>query len=269
MSPDPSGISGSGRGRVLADLGTRLVGRYVRWHDSVSSTNDLALGLAQIPVPEGTVVIAEEQTAGRGRLGRAWASPRGGVWLSVILNPGLPVERTSVVGLAAAIAAAQAIRKTTGLLARLKWPNDVLVEAKKVVGILAEAPPGADWVVVGIGINANIAQEALPEVSGYPATSLQALLGHAVDREALIRALLRELDRGYAVLRSAGVRGVLRRWREMSETLGRPVCVETPDAVVSGTACDIDEAGALLVQLEDGTIRRVVAGDVRVREAGR
>jgi BirA family transcriptional regulator, biotin operon repressor / biotin---[acetyl-CoA-carboxylase] ligase len=268
MSTDPSAIP-SERSGVLRSLGTRFVGRYIRWYDSVSSTNDLALELAQIPVPEGTVVIAEEQTAGRGRLGRAWASPRGGVWLSVILSPGLPAERTPVIGLAAAIAAATAIRETTGLLARLKWPNDVLVDAKKVVGILAEAPPGTDWVVVGIGINANIAKEALPDISGYPATSLQALLGHAVDREALIRALLQELDRGYVMLRSAGVRRILQRWREMSETLGRAVCVEMPDGMISGTADDIDEMGALVIQMEDGTNRRVVAGDVRVRGAGR
>src|SRR5215472_16500671 len=112
---------------ALDDLGTRLVGRYVRWHDSIPSTNDLALRLTQVPVPEGTVVIADEQTAGRGRRGRPWASPRGGVWLSVILSPDLPLETVPIVGFAAAIAAAVAIRKTTGLLARLKWPNDVLV----------------------------------------------------------------------------------------------------------------------------------------------
>jgi BirA family transcriptional regulator, biotin operon repressor / biotin---[acetyl-CoA-carboxylase] ligase len=255
-------------GMALGDLGTRVVGRYIRWHDTLPSTNDLALRLAEIPVPEGTVIVADEQTAGRGRLGRAWASPRGGVWLSVILSPGLPVDKVAVIGLAAGIAAAQAIRKTTGLLARLKWPNDVLVEGQKVVGVLAEATPGADWVVVGIGINANIAQDALPVDSGYPVTSLQALLGHLVDREALIRALLRELDQGYAVLRSSGISGVLRRWREMAETLGRPVRVEMAGAAIHGTALDIDEAGALLVRLDDGAVQRVMAGDVRMREMG-
>lgn len=267
MRADQDRASGSGSARVLGDLGTRLVGRYLRWHDSVPSTNDLALRLAEIPVPEGTVIVAEEQTAGRGRLGRAWASPRGGVWLSVILSPGLPADRVAVIALAAGIAAAQAIRKTTGLLARLKWPNDVLVDGKKVVGILAEATPGGEWVVVGIGINANVSRDALPEVSGYPVTSLQELLGHAVDREALIRALLRELDEGYAGLRSAGVSGVLRRWREMAETLGRVVLVETAGATIHGTAVDVDEAGGLLLRLDDGTVRRVVAGDVRMQEA--
>jgi BirA family biotin operon repressor/biotin-[acetyl-CoA-carboxylase] ligase len=268
MRPDPCGPAGPGRQPILGDLGTRVVGRSIRWHDSVPSTNDLALELAEGSVPEGTVIIAEEQTAGRGRLGRAWVSPRGGVWLSVILNPGLPQDRVPVIGLAAGTAAAQAIRKTTGLPARLKWPNDVLVGGKKVVGVLAEATPGADRVVVGIGINANIALDGLREVAGYPVTSLQAQLGRPVEREGLIRVLLRELDQAYAVLRSAGIPEVLGRWREMAETLGRSVRVEMVGATIDGIAFDIDEAGALLIRVDDGTVRRVVAGDIRMREAG-
>ncbi len=259
----------AGRERALADLGTRLVGRYVRWHDSLPSTNDLAMRLTEIPVPEGTVIGAEEQTAGRGRWGRPWVSPRGGIWLSVILRPGLPADRVPVVGLAAAVAAAQAIRETTGLPARVKWPNDVLVHGQKVVGILAEATPRAEWVVVGVGVNANIAQEALPHTPGYPATSLQVLLGRPVDRGSLIRALLRGLDRGYELLGSAGVRAVLARWREMADTLGRRVQVEMPDTLVQGVAHDIDETGALLVRCDDGAVRKVIAGDLRIREAGR
>jgi BirA family biotin operon repressor/biotin-[acetyl-CoA-carboxylase] ligase len=190
------------------------------------------------------------------------------VWLSVILGPGLPQDRVQVIGLAAGTAAAQAIRKTTGLPARLKWPNDVLIGGKKVVGILAEATHGADRVVVGVGINANIALDALREVSGHPVTSLQAQLGRPVQREVLIRAVLRELDQAYAVLRAAGVPELLGRWRELAETLGRPVRVEMAGATIHGTAFDIDEAGALLIRLDDGTVRRVVAGDVRMREAG-
>ncbi len=253
---------------AFQDLGTRLVGRYIRWHDSVPSTNDLALRLTQIPVPEGTVVVADEQTAGRGRQGRTWVSPRGGVWLSVILNPDLPLERAPIIGFAAAIAAALAIRKTTGLLARLKWPNDVQVNGKKVVGVLTEAAPAPGWVVVGIGINANVARDALPEVPGYPAASLQVLLGRPIDREALTRTLLRELDRWYAMLTSAGVEGVLRRWREMADTMGRAVRVEMATATICGIAQDVDEAGALWVRLADGTTHRIVAGDVQVRDAG-
>lgn len=253
---------------ALEDLGTRVVGRYIRWHDSVPSTNDLALRLTQVPVPEGTVVVAEEQTAGRGRRGRSWASPRGGVWLSVILSPTLALERVPIVGFAAAIAAAVAIRKTTGLLARLKWPNDVLVDGRKVVGVLTEAAPAPGWVVVGIGINANVSRDALPEVPGDRAASLQTLLGRPIDREALTRTLLLELDRWYDTLTSAGVESVLRRWREMADTLGRAVRVETATATICGVAHDVDEAGALLVRLTDGTLHRVVAGEVRLRDAG-
>src|SRR5438132_9553390 len=256
---------GPGREWAYDDLGTRLVGRYIRWNESVPSTNDIARRLAEIPVPEGTVIGAEEQTAGRGRWGRSWASPRGGVWLSVILRPGLPPDRAAVVGLAAAVAAAEAIRETTRLPARVKWPNDVLVEGRKVVGILAEAIPGAEWVVVGVGINANVPQEALPRTAGYPAASLQALLGRPVDRGALIRVLLRRLDRGYELLRSAGVRAVLTRWREVADTLGREVRIETPGGQIAGLAHDVDETGELLVRCDDGNVRAVTAGDLRGR----
>ncbi|HKV46100.1 MAG TPA: biotin--[acetyl-CoA-carboxylase] ligase [bacterium] len=253
----------------FANLGTRLIGRTVCWHESLPSTNDLAVQLTGLPAPEGTVVLADEQTAGRGRLGRPWASPRGGIWLSVILRPAFPLERVSLVGLAAAVATARAIREITELPARVKWPNDVLVGGSKIVGILTEATAGAEWVVVGVGINANIPLAALPLVGGYPATSLQALLGHPVDREGLIRAVLRELDQGYAELGTGGTGGMLRRWREISDTLGRSVRVEMPDGAIEGTALDVDDAGALLVRLDDGEIRRVVAGDLRVREPGR
>ena len=250
----------------LQGLGTRLIGRYVRWHESLPSTNDLAMQLTEVSAPEGTVILADEQTAGRGRRGRSWASPRGGIWLSVILRPGLPLASWPLVSLAAAVATARAIRENTGLLARVKWPNDILVDGKKIVGILAEATAAAEWVVVGIGINANIPQDALPEVTGYPATSLLALLGHPVDRDGLIRAVLRELEHGYTILKSGGGRATLRRWREMTDTLGRPVRVEMPDATLEGVAQDIDETGALLVRLEGGAIERIVAGDLRVRE---
>ena len=256
--------------RTLSNLGTRIVGRYARWHATLPSTNDLAMELTKIPVPEGTVIVAEEQTAGRGRMGRAWASPRGGIWLSVILRPGLPLARVPLIGLAAATAAARAIRETTGLLARVKWPNDVMIDGRKVVGILLEATPDGEWVVIGIGVNANIALEALPIRPGSPATSLQAILGHPVDRESLLRALLRGVERVYERLRSGEVVPILSVWRETAETLGRPVRVELPDGVmIEGVAQDIDDTGALLVRRNDGTLAKVVAGDVHVLEAAR
>lgn len=254
------------RERIAEGLGTRAIGRYIRWHATLASTNDLAKRLADIPVPEGTVVVAEHQTAGRGRLGRPWSSPRGGVWLSVILKPGLPLEQVPLIGLAASTAAARAIRATTGLLARVKWPNDVLVDGQKVVGILVEAGPGADWVVVGIGINANVAHGDLPKDMAYPVTSLEAALGHPVDRPALVRALLRDLERQYDELHIVGVLPTVRRWREIADTLGRRVRVEIAGGKVEGMAADIDDSGALLVQQQDGTYQRVIAGEITVWE---
>lgn len=255
------------RDGLASRLGTRLIGRHLRWHDSLSSTNDLARNLAEIGVPEGTVIVAEEQTAGRGRHGRPWASPRGGIWLSVILHPGLAPADTPLVGLAASTATARAIRQTLGLLARLKWPNDVLIEGRKVAGILVEAGGDGLWVVAGIGINANIDQGALPDRPAYPATSLLAVTGRPVDRCELACALLRELEHRYEEVRSeAGRLGVLRRWREMADTLSRAVRVEASGRVLEGVATDIDDTGALLLRQRNGTVRRVVAGDLTVRE---
>lgn len=253
---------------IAENLGTRLIGRHIRWHDTLPSTNDLAASLAEIQVPEGTVIVAEEQTAGRGRLGRPWASPRGGIWLSVILRPQLPLPQAPLIGLAAATAVARAIRATTGLLARVKWPNDVLVEGRKVVGVLVEAGPGAEWVIVGIGINANVPRAALPEGTGYPATSLEEVLGHPVDRGILVRALLRELERKYEALGAGGALPIVRTWREMADTLGRVVRAETGGAVLEGVAEDIDDSGALLVRGRDGTVHRVIAGEITIREVG-
>lgn len=253
---------------IAENLATRLIGRHIRWHDTLPSTNDLAKRLAEIQVPEGTVIVAEEQTAGRGRLGRPWAAPRGGVWLSVIVRPHLPLAQVPMVGLAASVAAARAIRVTTGLLARVKWPNDVLVTGRKIVGVLVEAGPGAEWVVVGIGINANVPRDALPVETGYPVASLEEILGRPVDRSALVRTLLRELERGYEELQAGRALAILRRWREMADTLGRVVRIEIADAVIEGVAADIDESGALLVRQQDGTLQRMIAGEITVREVG-
>lgn len=251
---------------VAENLGTRVIGRYIRWHETLSSTNDLARSLAEIQVPEGTIIVAEEQTAGRGRMGRPWVSPRGGIWLSVILRPRLPLAQVPMIGLAASTATSRAIRVTTGLLARVKWPNDVLINGRKVAGILTEAGSDGEWVVVGIGINANIPPENLPEGAAHPAGSLEGLLGHPVDRGVLAKALLRELERGYEELRTVGPMAVMRRWREMADTLGRIVRVEMPESTFEGVASDIDDSGALVVRLRNGALQRVVAGEIAVRE---
>ena len=272
------------------DTDTGPIGREVRWYEAVTSTNEWAHSLADGGVAEGTVLVAERQTAGRGRLGRPWASPPGGLWFSVILRPRLPLEQWPLVGLAACVAVALAIAETTGLRARLKWPNDVLVDRRKVAGLLLETgplrgndprddvraasaasgppPPRPAWLVLGVGINANVSLDALPSRPQYPATSLQAAIGRPVERGRLLRAMLRALGRDYADLHAGTAAAVLRRWRTWSETLGRfvRVAIASPDAggssVVEGVAYDVDDAGALMVRTRDGGEVRIVAGDV-------
>jgi BirA family biotin operon repressor/biotin-[acetyl-CoA-carboxylase] ligase len=273
---------------------TGPIGREVRWFETMTSTSEWAHSLAEGGVAEGTVIVAERQTAGRGRLGREWVSPPGGLWFSVILRPRIPVEQLPLIGLAACVAVARAIMEATGLRARLKWPNDVLVDGRKVAGLLLEtgplgaivrddvvsrsttaapgtpapAPPRATWLILGIGINANVAPEALPPRPHYPATSLLAALGRPVERGRLLRAILGPLGRDYAELHSAGGAAVLRRWRAWAETLGRFVRVAVaspgggPSPVVEGVAYDVDDTGALLVRTRDGAEVRIVAGDV-------
>lgn len=236
------------------------IGHEVRWFDSLPSTNDVARREAEAGVTEGLVIVADQQTAGRGRLGRAWASPPGGLWCSVVLRPRVSATQAPLIGFAASLATAAAIQEITDLPARLKWPNDVLVEGRKVSGVLLEAGPA--WLVAGIGVNVNVAPEALPARPRYPATSLAAVLGRQVERGRLLRALLRAFDRDYAELHERGGAPILSRWRALSDTLGRPVQVATGTATVEGLAEEVDGAGALIIRTRDGATRRIVAGDV-------
>jgi BirA family transcriptional regulator, biotin operon repressor / biotin---[acetyl-CoA-carboxylase] ligase len=269
------------------------IGREVRWFESMTSTTEWAHSLAEGGVPEGTVVAADKQTAGRGRLAREWVSPEGGLWFSVILRPRLPVDQMPLIGLAAAVAVARAIMEATGLRARLKWPNDVLVNGLKVAGVMLETGPvgtaprddvvrpqagpagspaapasrGA-WLILGIGVNVNVPSEALPERAQYPATSLSAVLGRPLERGRILRAILTGFGHDYAELQAAGGAGVLRRWRAWSDTLGRLVriAVTSPAGgaplVIEGVAYDVVDTGALLLRTPDGSEVTVVAGDV-------
>jgi BirA family biotin operon repressor/biotin-[acetyl-CoA-carboxylase] ligase len=227
----------------------------VEYHDSIPSTNARARDLATAGESD-VVVLADEQTGGRGRLDREWSSPSGGVWLSLVLRPDLPPTQVPVFTLAAAVAVARAAREA-GVDATIKWPNDVLVETadgeRKLCGILTEMEGEADrvsWVVVGIGVNVNVAAADLPP----EATSVQEQVG-AVDRRAFTQRLLETFDdlRG-------DPHGVLDEWRAYAGTLGRRVRVETPGGTVEGEAVDVEFPGTLLV--DTGTERiRVTAGD--------
>lgn len=253
---------------IRHNLSANMLGRFIHYYQEIGSTNDEAKVLASAGAAAGTLVIAEQQHAGRGRLARGWFSPpAGGIWLSVILRPPfLPAEAPKCT-LMAAVALSSAIRKTTGLPCGIKWPNDILVEGKKVAGILTEMSAEIDiinYIVIGMGINVNITKEDFPPELQDVGTSLQIAGGRQVNRLDLLRVLLAELEDAYEISVKQGFGSLLDRWRHMSVTIGQTVDVTTSDEAFAGVAADIDAEGALLVDTISGR-RRVIAGDVSIR----
>lgn len=240
----------------------RKLGEKLLIIEVLESTNQTLRELAEGGEPEGTVVVAEEQRAGRGRLGRGWASPRGGLWFSVLLRPPGPPADAGVLSLLAGVAVARSLRNELGIRSSLKWPNDVLVEGKKLCGILSESRsgPGLDYVVLGFGINANFLVSALPEDLRRSAISVKEVLREPVDRLAILRSILNDLERLYGAFLAGGSAGIISEWKELAVTLGRQVRVETATGLVEGRAEDVDGSGALLVRTPEGPVT-VSAGD--------
>lgn len=230
--------------------------------DVLESTSQTLRELALDGEAEGTVVVAEEQRAGRGRLGRGWSSPRGGLWFSVLLRPQVPPSEAPKLTLMAGVAVVQALKKHIHLEARLKWPNDVLVQGKKLCGMLAESRSDGklEYVILGIGINTNFLVSALPEELHKTAITVREVLRKPVDRISLMRAILNELDAGYSAFCSGDSGEIIALWKKLSETLGRKVRVETGTGIVEGVAEDVDPGGALVVRTPEGLVT-VDAGD--------
>jgi BirA family transcriptional regulator, biotin operon repressor / biotin---[acetyl-CoA-carboxylase] ligase len=228
----------------------------------VDSTQAVAFALAADGAADGTVVVAESQTAGRGRRGRAWVDEPGASLLaSIVLRPRLEPARLPGLSLAAGVAVAEALIRTAGLAPRLKWPNDVLVDGRKIGGILLESRLGgatAGPVTVALGIGVNLGQRLFPADLAQRATSVWLATGRLVDRDVLLTALLDALTDWRRRLEYRGFAPVRARWRELADTLGRTVTVDG----VRGVAVDIDVDGALLVHDAEGRRHRLVAGDV-------
>lgn len=251
---------------VQAGLATETFGRCFYHYQEVGSTNDVVRELANQGAPEGTVVAAELQTKGRGRLGRPWVSPAGqGIWFSFLLRPPLLPQEVNKTTLVVAVAIARALRATTGLDVLIKWPNDLLINGKKLVGILTQLSAEVEkinYVVVGVGINANIDVAAFtPEIRKI-ATSLAAELGRPVDRVAILQRCLVEMEEAYNTFIHNGFPSLLEEWKELSYTLGRWVKVNQQTNEVEGLAIDVDPDGRLVLRLEDDSLHRVIAGDV-------
>jgi BirA family transcriptional regulator, biotin operon repressor / biotin---[acetyl-CoA-carboxylase] ligase len=252
---------------LLSRLGpTRVIGRDIRVFQETTSTSDVVEKLARDGVGEGVVVFAEFQSKGRGRLGRAWVSPRGkGLWFSVLLRPRLRPQAMTQVTVAAAAALARALRRQTSVLAQIKWPNDLLLNGRKVAGILTEMSGELDsirYAVLGIGVNVNLVPADLPLELRRITTSLRAEAGGPVDRPALATQILRELDGDYQRVCEGRFDEVAEEWERLCTTIGRDVAVRVGERRILGRAEALDPDGALLLRTQHGHLERITGGEV-------
>lgn len=253
-------------GDVKQGLGTKTIGTEILHYAEVESTNTLAMDLARKGAVDGTVVVAETQTGGKGRLGRAWTSPAGNLYVSVVLRPDVPISKAPLITLMGAVAVASGIRRQCGVPAGIKWPNDILLSGKKVSGLLTEMSAETDrirHVVLGIGVNVNMDSRALQPKIRRMSTTLAAAVGRPVDRTALTRTLLGELDLWYHRFLK-GDAEVIAAWKELNVTLGHRVAVSGGGVKQEGLASGVDMEGRLILKLDDGTLRQVSAGDVTI-----
>ncbi len=251
---------------IRTGLTTRRIGAAIHLFQEVESTNDEAAALAGSGAADGTIIIAEAQRCGRGRMGRRWQSPTGlGLYLSVILRPPIQPAGAPVLTLMGAVAAADAIERTTGLTAALKWPNDLIVHERKVGGMLGEmAVEGSRiyHVILGIGINVNQTKADFDEELRGIASSLRIETGHPVDRTTMVRSFCESLDGWYERFLCDGMPPILEYARRRCLTLGRPVTACSGDQEVSGMAVELDGDGRLVVRDAKGALHRLLAGDV-------
>lgn len=251
---------------IRAGLKTKIIGREIHLLRETASTNTVAMEMASRGAPEGALIIAETQTAGKGRLGRRWLSPKGNLYVSIILRPAIPTYKAPLITLLGAVSTASAITEECGLPAGIKWPNDILLSGKKVSGLLTEMsaePDRVKHIVLGIGIDVNMDLLELPEEIRAFTTTLSAEAGRRIDRVSLLRRLLRELEKRYQRF-LAGDDEVLKEWKELNITTGRYVAVSGVNEIIEGIAEGIDAEGRLVIKRADGSLRTVAAGDVTI-----
>ncbi len=242
-------------------LNTKIFGKSIYSFESTDSTNKVAYDLAREGAKEGVVVLAEEQRKGKGRLGRRWVSPPGGIYMSCIIRPDMRPNEIEEFTLVAALSIANSIMELTGLEAEIKWPNDICINGKKVCGILTEMKAESDridFIILGMGINVNISERSIPPL----ATSLKKELKKQISRVELVKRLLLNLEKEYNTFKKKGFGEVRDKIKDLSQTLGKRVKVTSCDKVYEGEAVDIDHEGALILRLDTGIMQRILSGDV-------
>jgi len=249
---------------IADNLSTRFIGQRVIYYPRLASTMDVARREAQQGAAEGTVIIAGEQTEGRGRVKRTWLSPEGNIALSIILYP--DVSYLPYLVMLASLAVVHSVEAVTGLKPQVKWPNDILISGKKVCGILTESEVKGnrvDYAIIGIAINISLRAADFAEIFTM-ATSLNEESGRKVSRVDVVRHLLVEIERLYLTLPDG--ESIYEAWRDRLVTLGKRIYVESGSNVIEGMAESVDRSGALMLRRVDGSSTRIVAGDVTLRD---
>lgn len=251
---------------IRLGLKTDFLGQQIHYEESVDSTQKIAHRLAYDGAPEGTVVLAEEQLSGRGRMDRKWYSPKyTGIWMSVILRPNILPTKAPQLTLLTAVAVVQAIEEVAALSPKIKWPNDILINGKKVTGILTELQAEADRVktiIIGIGMNVNQKESDFPEYLHTTATSLSIEKGGYISRPAIIRAVLSNIEKLYLLYLEKGFYPIKLLWESYAVSIGKTITARTLSGNITGRALGITDDGVLMIEDENGAVHHVFSADI-------
>ena len=251
---------------IKAELNTKIIGKEIIYYPETTSTNDVAIELAEKGAEEGTVILADNQTMGRGRRGRKWlAPPKTCILASMILRPALLLRYVNIITPIAVTSVAKAINTITKSDACIKWPNDVIINERKVCGVLTETRMkmgSISFVVVGIGVNVNIAKDDIPDEISDIATSLSIESGYSFSRTHILGEILRNFEHRYLGINEKTYGEFFDEWKSLSATIGQKVQIESGNEIKQGIALDIDEVGALIVRLDEGEIFRITNDDL-------
>ncbi len=246
---------------ITTNLDTKIIGRNIHYFEKVTSTNQIAKDFIKKNIKEGTIIVSDIQTKGRGRKNRKWFSPKGGLWFSVVLYPNIPPERGMLITMICSISVAQAIKEETGIECVIKWPNDLLIDGKKVCGILTEIDAEIDqinYAIVGIGININ---NKIPLYLGDIAVSLKRKKDTNIFRVKLLKSIIKNLDKNYQKMLDKKYEYVREKWFSYSNILGRKVQINQENTAIRGIVKDVDSSGCIILE-KRGEIIRIVSGDL-------
>jgi BirA family transcriptional regulator, biotin operon repressor / biotin---[acetyl-CoA-carboxylase] ligase len=254
--------------KISLGLETQTLGQVIHYEESVPSTQKIAHDLAGNGAVEGTLVIADEQTAGRGRLMREWhSSPSSGIWMSLILKPHLPPQKAPQFTLITAVAVVQAIEEVTELQPQIKWPNDILINGKKVTGILTELQAESDKInsiIIGIGMNVNHTIDHFPDEIRSIATSLAIEKGNQLSRAELVQNVLERIESLYKLYMKEGFTPIKLLWESYAVSIGKKIRARTINGTIEGTALGITAEGVLKIKDHKGTVHQIYSADIEV-----